>query len=144
MRSERVDESDADGLARRWRLDDRTAAAVVALEQEARCALAPCGLRWPGVYVISGYRSSPVEAELSRNSPAATRSLHMATSSGKPASLAVDLRVGGQPASTTPLELWTWLGQIWKRVTPGGRWGGDFTSPDLNHFDLGIREDLHV
>ena len=143
LRSERV-ESDADGLVRRWGLDDRTARALVALEQEARCSLAPCGLRWPGLVIISGYRSSPVEAELNRDSPLARRSLHMATRAGRPASLAVDLRVGGQPASTTPVEIWTWLGDIWKRISPGARWGGDFAAPDVNHFDLGLREEVRI
>ncbi len=85
-----------------------------------------------------------MEAELSRDSPIARRSLHMATRAGRPASLAVDLRVGGFPASTTPLEIWTWLGDLWKRSSPGARWGGDFTSPDVNHFDLGIRQDVDV
>ena len=144
MRSERVDEGDADGLVRRWGLDPRTASALVALEQEARCALAPCGLRWPGLWIISGWRSSPVEAELGRDSPTARRSLHMATRDGQPASLAVDLRVGGLPASTTPIEIWTWLGSIWHRVAPGGRWGGEFSAPDVNHFDLGIRDEVNV
>ena len=143
MRSERV-EADAEGLVRRWGLDPRTADAAVALEVAARCALAPCGLRWPGIYVISGFRSSPVEAELSRSSPVARRSLHMATRMGRPASLAVDLRVGGQPASTTPVEVWAFLGSLWKSAVPGGRWGGDFAAPDVNHFDLGIRDEVRV
>ena len=86
-----------------------------------------------------------MEAELSRDSPVARRSLHMATRVGQPASLAVDLRVGNQPASTTPLEIWSWLGTIWKRVAPGGRWGGDFAARDVNHFDLGLeRTELDI
>lgn len=68
----------------------------------------------------------------------------MARRDGEPASLAVDVRVGNQPASTTPVEFFAWLGTIWKRVTPGGRWGGDFTEPDVNHYDLGIRADVDV
>lgn len=85
-----------------------------------------------------------MEAELNRDSPVARRSLHIATRAGVPASLAVDLRVGNQPASTTPVEIWTWLGQIWERITPGGRWGGGFQAPDVNHFDLGIRSEVDV
>jgi len=115
------------------------------MEIEARCALAPCGLRWPGLYVISGYRAEPETPSLDPSAPVATRSLHMARRNGQPASLAVDLRVGDQPASTTPIEIWAWLGTIWKRVAPGGRWGGDFATPDPNHFDLGgLREELDI
>lgn len=106
--------------------------------------MATCGLPWEGLYIISGYRATPVEAELSNDSPVARRSLHMARRAGVPASLAVDLRVGNRPASTTPLEVWAWLAQHWKIVTPGGRWGGDFTAPDVNHFDLGIREEVQI
>lgn len=40
------------------------------------------------------------------------------------------------PASLTPLEVWAALGGAWKRLT-GGRWGGDFSKSDPNHFDLG-------
>lgn len=124
---------------RRWGLDPDTARAVGDLELWARCNLAPCGVRWPGLYVISGYRSRPVESSLSPDSSPATRSLHMARRDGRPASLAVDLRVGNQPASVTPREIWGALATGWKLVAPGGRWGGEFTDPDVNHFDLGAR-----
>jgi len=48
-------------------------------------------------------------------------------------SLAADLRVGDMPASTTP-DFWRFLGPIWKAM--GGRWGGDFQTPDPNHFAI--------
>jgi len=136
-RAEKV-EADADGLVRRWDLDPRTASAVVALEQWATCQLAPCGLRWPGIFVVSGFRDSPVESELNPTAPVATRSLHMARRNGRPASLAVDLRVGNIPASATPLELFGFLATGWKLIVPGGRWGGEFNPPDVNHYDLGF------
>jgi hypothetical protein len=46
--------------------------------------------------------------------------------------------VGDLPASTTPREVWGALGGEWKRLILGARWGGDFTEPDVNHFDLGF------
>jgi len=55
--------------------------------------------------------------------------------------MAADLRVGDVAASSTPVELWQFLGQIWKSF--GGKWGGDFATgfaggfrPDVNHFEL--------
>jgi len=48
--------------------------------------------------------------------------------------MAADLRVGDTPASTTPTEVWAFLGTLWKAL--GGRWGGDFRpEPDYNHFE---------
>lgn len=141
MRSERV-EDDPGGLVRRWDLDPSTACAVVALELEARCTLSPGGIRWPGLFVISGYRSRPVASALAPDQAPAAQSLHMARRDGRPASLAVDLRVGNLPASTTPLEIWSALGSLWKRLVPGGRWGGDFDPPDVNHFDMGSTHEL--
>lgn len=61
----------------------------------------------------------------------------MAAVDGRPAALAVDLRVGNQPASVTPVEIFGALGSLWKAIVPGGRWGGDFDPPDVNHFDMG-------
>lgn len=139
VRSERVNEADPNGLAGRWGLDPILAAAVVDLEKWAVCEMAACGLRWPGIYVISGYRPDPVERQLGASPTTAARSLHMVTRDGAPAALAVDIRVGNIPASVTPLEFFGWLSRGWKIVTVGlgGRWGGDFQEPDINHFDLG-------
>jgi len=139
VRSERVNEADANGLAGRWGLDPILAASLVDLEEWARCNMAACGLRWPGIYVISGYRPDPVERQLGPSPTTAARSLHMVKRDGAPASLAADLRVGNIPASVTPLEFFGWLATGWKIVTIGlgGRWGGDFQEPDINHFDLG-------
>lgn len=137
MRLEKV-KDDADGLVRRWGLDPELACAVVRLEEWAVCNLSAGGIRWPGLFVISGYRPRPVSPDLAPTEAPATRSLHMAKKLGIPASLAVDLRVGGLPASTTPLEVWGALATGWKLVAPGGRWGGDFRPPDVNHFDMGF------
>jgi len=96
------------------------------MDEEAARQFSAQGLRWPGLFVISGYRSSRVQASVN---PLAPNSLHT-----RCPSLAADLRVGDIPASLTPFEWWELLGGIWG--TLGGRWGGRFTPPDLNHFDL--------
>lgn len=108
---------------------------LIALDTEAARIFSAEGLRWPGAYVISGYRSRWVQAQVNPNIPP-TKSLH-----NRCPSMAADLRVGDQPASTTPVEVWRFLGTIWKSM--GGRWGGDFgagfaggPTPDLNHFEL--------
>jgi hypothetical protein len=122
---------------RRWGLDPATAAYTLRLDEWAASCLSPCGVRWPGLYIISGYRARPVAPALSPGHEAAQGSLHMAKRHGQPASMAVDLRLGNQPASLTPLEVWAAIGALWKALVPGGRWGGDFSPPDPNHFDLG-------
>ena len=137
MRSEALEHADADSLVGRWGLRRDTAMAVLETDRIVRCWMAACGVRWPGLYIISGYRTRPVESSLSPDRTPARRSLHMARQLGQPASLAVDLRVGNLPASTTPDEIWGLVASAWKLAAPGGRWGGEFTDPDVNHFDMG-------
>ena len=96
------------------------------MDEEAARQFSAQGFRWPGLFVISGYRSARVQAGVN---PAAPNSLHT-----RCPSLAADLRVGDLPASLTPREFWDLLGRIWE--SKGGRWGGRFTPEDLNHFDL--------
>lgn len=100
------------------------------MEAEAARAMESQGICWPGVWIISGYRTSPVEPAFNPGAPPARKSCHLV----RPA-LAVDLRVGNAPASTTDPSVWAFLGGIWERL--GGRWGGRFNPPDWNHFDLG-------
>ena len=123
MPSERV-ERDACGISRRWAVDIGLAEMVVDLGVLAVERFSSQGLRFPGLFVISGYRSRALQAQIN---PDVADSLH----SRCPA-LAVDLRVGDFPASTTPASIWGVLGRIWKEL--GGSWGGDFSPPDLNHF----------
>ncbi|GAI40037.1 unnamed protein product [marine sediment metagenome] len=99
---------------------------VVDLNQWALAEFSSQGLRWPGLWVISGYRSEQSQTE---ENPLVPDSLHRACPS-----LAVDLRVGDLPATVTQPVVWGWLGTKWK--TWGGRWGGDFSERDYNHFDL--------
>ena len=99
---------------------------VVQLDQWAAGQFSAQGLRWPGLFIISGFRSRILQAEVN---PLAPGSLHT-----KCPSLAVDLRMGDLPATLTTPEMWAFLGEGWRRL--GGRWGGFFSPPDYNHFDL--------
>lgn len=121
--------SDRCGLQRRWILDPTLAVLLVEMERRAVALFSAEGVRliqWPGFVVISGHRSVALQA---RVNPDAPDSLHT-----RCPSLAVDLRVGDLPATATPPDVWAFAGGLWK--TLGGRWGGDFSPPDLNHFDL--------
>jgi len=99
---------------------------LVRLDDQARRAFSAEGIRWPGLFIISGFRSLGLQIDIN---PLAPASLHT-----RCPALAVDLRVGDLPASLTPPEFWAFLGSRWE--TMGGRWGGRFTPPDPNHFDL--------
>ena len=118
--------TDACSLARRWVLAPTLAKMVVELEGVAKDGFAAAGIQWPGLWIISGQRSAAHQASLN---PFAPKSRHIECPS-----LAVDLRVGNVPASITQEEVWRILGDIWEDM--GGRWGGNFRTPDLNHFDV--------
>jgi len=126
MRSERVRPGQSCDLSRRWALAPNLADMLVRLDERAIAIFSAEGLRWPGVFIISGYRSPFRQSQVN---PSAPDSLHT-----RCPSLAVDLRVGDFPASTTP-TFFDFLGTIWKAM--GGRWGGDFRPrPDINHFEV--------
>lgn len=116
------------GLAERWTLDPRLAEDLLLLDQWSAAELSAEGVRWAGLYIISGYRSPSVQIIVN---PSAPRSLHTYCPS-----LAADLRVANEPAFHTLIQTWYALGQRWEFM--GHRWGGRFRPPDLNHFDLGI------
>ena len=120
-------ENDLCGISRRWVLDPTLAGMLVRTEAWVERIFSAEGLRWPGLYIISGYRTAQQQAEINPDNP---QSLHV-----RCPSLAVDLRVGDVPASVTPLDIWQIVGNAWR--AQGGRWGGDFPKPDVNHFDLG-------
>ncbi len=113
-------------LSRRWVLEPILGHMLVRLDQWAAGQFSSQGLRWPGLFIISGHRSPLLQAEIN---PLAPASLHT-----RCPSLAADLRVGDLPASLTGIEIWHFLGQGWGLL--GGRWGGSFSPPDNNHFDL--------
>jgi len=83
------------------------------------------GRYWPGLYIISGYRTAAHNAHVG----GAPGSFHLVCPS-----LAADLRVGNVQGLGTD-EIWAILGGMWRLM--GGKWGGTFRSPDPNHFDIG-------
>jgi len=96
---------------------------VVRLEKQASGEF---GRYWPGLYVISGHRTPAHNFDVG----GAPDSLHT-----RCPALAVDLRVGNV-AGLDNDEVWAILGGMWRLM--GGRWGGQFQTPDPNHFDLGV------
>ena len=123
---------DACDLQRRWLLDARLARNLVSLAAFVEKEFASAGLRGPGLWIISGYRSESEQAQLNPSLPA---SLHR-----RCPSLAVDLRLGTTAATVTSPEVWRIIGGKWKLIS-WGRWGGDFKDQsrfELNHFDLGV------
>jgi len=109
-------------LADRWLLDDGLADMLVRLEHQAAREM---GRYWPGLFIISGYRSPRHNADVG----GAPNSFHTACPS-----LAADLRVG-RVAGLGSDEVWAILGGMWRLM--GGKWGGTFRTPDPNHFDIG-------
>lgn len=79
--------------------------------------------RYPLV-IISGRRSSTLNAEVG----GAERSLHLY-------GLAFDVGFQSYRREQVPLVYWQNLGIFWESM--GGRWGGRFSTPDVNHFDAG-------
>lgn len=124
--------AEACSLAERWVLDPTLAQMLVDLDGFFEREVAPSGLRWPGIWILSGWRSQEDQARVGPDNP---NSLHT-----RCPSLAVDLRVGGLHASTTPVEVWAALGNRFKLM--GGVWGGDFgggpgvNTKEMNHFAL--------
>ncbi len=117
------------GMVRRWALSPLLASMLLALDGWACGVFSSKGIRWPGLFIVSGYRAQPVVSAFQPALPAAIKSRHR-----RLPSLAADLRVGHVKATQTPIEVWTFLGLHWERQ--GGRWGGNFRKPDPNHFDI--------
>jgi len=109
-----------------WQLDAGLAGMLVALDGWAEQAFTVGAIRWPGIYILSGQRS---EAE-NRSVGGVAGSLHL-----RCPSLAADIRMGNLAGLASP-EVMAILGGRWRLM--GGRWGGTFTDPSPNHFDLGV------
>lgn len=77
----------------------------------------------PLVLISGRRRSSPNQAV-----GGAERSLHLY-------GFAFDVQVLGYRREDIPAQWWARLGRFWEAM--GGRWGGRFDSPDVNHFDVG-------
>jgi len=126
MASERIGTDEVCSLSRRWLLEPTLARMLIATDQTMAEVFSSEGIPWPGLFIISGFRSKAEQAEVNPSNP---NSFHTCCPS-----LAADLRVGDLPASVTTPELWSQVGIVFKRK--GGRWGGDFNPPDYNHFDI--------
>jgi len=80
--------------------------------------------------VVSAYRTAAEQealtpgAGLYKASPSTSRHVQRR---------AFDLGFSGFHWSEVPMEYWRWLGSVW--VSMGGRWGGNFSKPDVVHFD---------
>jgi len=96
------------------------------MERYFKGQFAARGIRWPGVWITSGYRTQAHQAAINPDVP---NSLHT-----RCPSLAVDLRVGSVAGIDSP-ELLAMLGGWWR--LRGLRWGGMFEVPDPIHFDMG-------
>jgi len=57
------------GLSGGWKLDPAFAARLVSLDRWAEERMADPGLSWPGLFIISGYRSTARQAELNPDAP---------------------------------------------------------------------------
>jgi len=121
-------------MAPPWSLDPDLATKLARLEEKAHQAFRdvrlpglPDGLPWPGLRIISGHRT-PAANDAAKG---VKNSLHLLCPS-----LAADLRFGTLPVSMSEHSFWAWLGAEW--LLMGGRWGGNFRDPDVNHFDLGV------
>jgi len=125
-RSERVGETDACSISRRWLLDPNLAAILLAMESEITRDFSTAGIPWGGLFIISAFRTASHQFE---HNPLNPSSKHT-----RCPSMAVDLRVADLPATTTPDNVWRYIGHIAKSF--GLQWGGDFQTPDNNHFQL--------
>ncbi len=130
--------ANACSLQRRWILAPALASGLVGLGAFVAEQLTPEGIRGPDLWIISGYRSELLQAQIN---PAVPVGCHTTCPS-----MAADLRLGSTTFGRDEAPLWAILGGWWTTHT-GGRWGGNFSFPggdfgdinlrEMNHFDLG-------
>jgi len=107
---------------------------LIQLDQWAKRTLEAQGFSWAGLRVISGYRSTELQARLNPDAPNSRHRQCPAT--------AADLRLGPHDFDVENNLIWDWLGAKWALM--GGRWGGRFRTRDQNHFDLGVGHDFEA
>jgi len=117
--------TDACEIERSWYVAPFLARNLVRMKAHFDRAFRPTGFPFPDIWIISGSRSP----EHNREVGGAPDSRHLRC----PAE-AVDLRIGNIQGLDS-LQVWQMLGGWWE--LNGGRWGGRFSTPDPNHFDLG-------
>jgi len=113
-------------LQRRWLIRADLARDLVRLDQWADDAFSSRGVRWPGLTIISGYRSLQRQLEVN---PSVPNSLHT-----RCPALAVDLILGGIDLPPFDQPTFDWLGHKW--ISMWNTWGGKFDPPDINHFAM--------
>ena len=119
--------TDACSLEERWILTPILAQDLVRMDRVADARFATAGIRWPGLWILDGYRTQEAQDILN---PDVKDSLHR-----RCPSLAADLRVG-PIAGISSIELLQFAGGIWMAF--GHRWGGIFSDfPNPAHFDVG-------
>lgn len=129
--SERIRGADSCSLQRRWLIDPTLAMALVETEAVAERIFAAEGVRWPGIFILSGHRTKAQQADANPSQPS---SHHRCCPS-----LAVDLRVGDIPASVTPPQFFKFIADA--MAVHGVKWGGDVPDEFLalleqNHYYL--------
>jgi hypothetical protein len=123
-------------LADRWKISIQLAVRLILLRSLAgrNPGFRGTAGEVPRLFIISGYRDPERQAQICREAPPGRPCAHpdRSTHTSCPATGA-DLRI-----ESGPPDAWALLGTIWTREL-GGRWGGEFETPDPNHFDLGAR-----
>jgi len=122
--------NDPSGWSGYWGLDCELEQKLSQMQQwwtSIRTGISVRGFRtFPPFFIISGFRTEQHNREIG----GAPNSRHIQCPS-----TAADLRVGNISGVESD-EIWAMLGGWWR--LHGGRWGGTFSTPDPNHFDLGV------
>lgn len=90
-------------------------------------------------YLVAGARRAgwPVIVISSRRDPRRNADAGGDAFSNHLDGMAFDVQLWPFLRDEVPLPYWEVLGRFWEAL--GGRWGGRFSTPDVNHFDAGKR-----